>query len=346
MDNFSDGENGLVNRARSDSSKGDGNPEYDIKHFDIFERVGRGRFGFVHKVKRKTTNTHAIEPKWLAMKVLFKQELTESGVLLQLLKEVKLQSQMRHPRILRLLGVSQDSRRVYLFSDLLENGSIYTYLRRIGKFPEPITGKYLRQLLNALTYLHSKSIVHRDIKPENLLLNSTGDLVLCDFGWSSLIDEEGRTTVCGTPDYLPPEMIARTSYTEVIDSWTVGVLAFEFLAGRPPFIAPTQHETYAKIMVASYQCPPHVSEGARHFLSCALRVQADKRYTAGELYLHGWIQQQDENCTSIIEWEKQQDINTELEKDNNRREWEKMIEGKGKGSVEIDKENVTSKTVL
>jgi serine/threonine protein kinase len=98
-------------------------------------------------------------------------------------------------------------------------------------------------------------------------------------------------------------MIMRQSYSETVDSWTAGVLAYEFLVGRPPFMAPTQQEAYSKILEADYTCPPHVSIGPRHFLSCALRVNPIKRYSAGELFLHGWIQEQDEASMSIVEWE-------------------------------------------
>lgn len=283
--------------------------QWVISAFDVFERVGRGRFGYVHKVKRKG---QLGDGKLYAMKVLFKHELAESGVLQQLLKEVEIQSRVKHPRIVRLLGVSQDARRVYLFSALIAHGSIYTHLKRVGRFPEEVTGKYMKQLLNAVTYLHSKNICHRDIKPENLLLAASGDLMLCDFGWCSPIDEENkRTTICGTPEYLPPEMITRTCYSKVVDSWTCGVLCYEFLVGRPPFLAPSQHEIYSKIVVADYMVPPHVSEGAAHFLSCALRVNAEKRYTAGELFLHGWVQLQDEDAMGILEWEKKRDTDEE-----------------------------------
>jgi len=275
-----------------------------VEGFEIGQRVGRGRFGHVHKVRRKGSGQGEGEGQLYAMKVLFKAELEESGVLHQLLNEVEIQAQMRHKYILKLLGVSQDSRRVYLFSHLASNGSIYSCLKRLGKFPSKITGKYIKQLLNALTYLHSKRLVHRDVKPENLLLSSTGDLLLCDFGWSSSIDEDGRKTICGTPDYLPPEMIQRTNYSQVVDSWTCGVLCYEFLVGRPPFLAPTQHEIYSRIMICSYTVPPHVCDGARHFMSCALRVDPEKRYTAGELYLHLWVQDQDENGETVLQWER------------------------------------------
>lgn len=260
-----------------------------IDDFAIGDKIGRGRFGHVFRVKKKDSG------KIYAMKVLFKAELVSHNCMPQLVKEVEVQNKMRHKYVLRLLGVCQDAKRVYLFTDLAEKGSLYALLKKAGKFSEQLSGKYLRQLLNALTYLHQKSIVHRDIKPENLLLSSGDDLLLADFGWCTEIDEGGRLTVCGTPDYLPPEMITHSTYTNVIDSWTCGVLLYEFLTGRAPFTGLTQHETFANILSGTYVCPPSFSEGVISFLGCALRVNADKRWNAGELFMHPWTQEQDES---------------------------------------------------
>lgn len=90
-------------------------------------------------------------------------------------------------------------------------------------------------MTDALIYLHSKHIIHRDIKPENLLLSSTGDLKIGDFGWSVHAPSNRRTTLCGTLDYLPPEMVEGREHGAKVDLWALGVLAYEFLVGKPPF---------------------------------------------------------------------------------------------------------------
>lgn len=169
------------------------------------------------------------------MKVLFKQELVENKIVEQLSKEIELQSRIRHKYILRLRFLGQDDARVYLYMDIAHHGNLYNFLRRLNKFPEDICGKYLRQLLNALTYLHEIQIMHRDIKPENLMLSSNGDLLLGDFGWSNYFNNSDRWTICGTPEYLPPEMISRQQHSQDVDSWTCGVLCYEFLTGETPF---------------------------------------------------------------------------------------------------------------
>lgn len=90
-------------------------------------------------------------------------------------------------------------------------------------------------MAEALRYLHSKKIMHRDIKPENLLIGLDGSLKIGDFGWSVHAPSQRRNTFCGTLDYLPPEMIEGKAYNEKVDHWALGVLAYEFLCGRPPF---------------------------------------------------------------------------------------------------------------
>jgi serine/threonine protein kinase len=291
-----------------------------VDDFIIGEKIGKGRFGHVFTVtlprakkaaiSTSTSSSSSSVPEQqgdsiYAMKVLFKQELVQNGILDQLLKEVEIQNKLRHKYILRLKFCLQDSKRVYLFTDVAPFGSVYAFQRRIGKFPADIAGKYLRQLLNALTYLHANSVIHRDIKPENLLIGESGNLLLADFGWCTPIDDlEGRMTVCGTPDYLPPEMVQHKRYSSVVDSWTVGVLCYEFLTGHPPFGGMTQQEKYDNAVAGKYTCPPYIPEGAKSFLSVSLRVDPEKRYTAGELFLHPWIQEQDENGRSIVDYER------------------------------------------
>merc|ERR1711970_666287 len=116
-----------------------------------------------------------------------------------------------------------------------------------GKFDEKRTAKYIRQMSAALAYCHTKKVIHRDIKPENLLLDMKGDLKIADFGWSVHAPTSRRATMCGTLDYLPPEMIEGHAHDEKVDLWSLGVLTYEFLVGKPPFEAENNNETYRRI---------------------------------------------------------------------------------------------------
>ncbi len=113
-------------------------------------------------------------------------------------------------------------------------------------------------------------MIHRDIKPENLLLDMKGDLKIADFGWSVHAPSSRRATMCGTLDYLPPEMVEGNSHDEKVDLWSLGVLCYEFLVGKPPFETQSHKETYQRIVNVDIKWPHHVSPGKSHYdrLSC------------------------------------------------------------------------------
>lgn len=122
-------------------------------------------------------------------------------------------------------------------------------------------------MADALKYCHKRKVIHRDIKPENLLLGLHGELKIADFGWSVHAPSSRRTTLCGTLDYLPPEMVKGQTHNHTVDLWGIGVLCYECLVGEPPFLAKTYEDTYVKITKARYKCPEFVSEGAQDLIS-------------------------------------------------------------------------------
>jgi len=130
-------------------------------------------------------------------------------------------------------------------------------------------------LADALLYCHTKHVIHRDIKPENLLLGIKGDLKIADFGWSVHAPNARRQTLCGTLDYLPPEMVEGGEHDASVDVWSLGVLMFEFLVGRPPFEAEQHTDTYRRIAQVDLQIPPNLSAEARDLL-CRLLVKEPK----------------------------------------------------------------------
>ena len=122
-------------------------------------------------------------------------------------------------------------------------------------------------MTDALSYCHSKKVIHRDIKPENLLWDNYGNIKMADFGLSVHAPTSRRTTICGTLDYLPPEMIDSKTHDEKVDLWSLGVLCYELLVGKPPFIAPTQSETYHKISLGEYTVISKMSPNAADLIS-------------------------------------------------------------------------------
>ena len=204
--------------------------EWHLTDFDIGRPLGKGKFGRVYMVRTK------VEPKYiLALKCLYKSEIVQSRVEKQIRREIEIQQNLRHPHVLRLYGYFHDEKRIFLMLEFAGKGELYKQLTKYGSFSERRSAVYIDQMADALSYLHSKHVIHRDIKPENLLLGINGELKIGDFGWSVHAPSNRRTTLCGTLDYLPPEMVEGREHNEKVDYWALGVLTYEFIVGSPPF---------------------------------------------------------------------------------------------------------------
>uniref|UniRef100_A0A2P2I3I6 Aurora kinase n=1 Tax=Hirondellea gigas TaxID=1518452 RepID=A0A2P2I3I6_9CRUS len=258
---------------------------WSINNFEIGRPLGKGKFGNVYLAREK--NSKYI----VALKVLFKSQLQKACVEHQLRREIEIQAHLRHPHILRLYGYFYDETRVYLILEYAPQGELYKVMQKQtdSRFNEATSAKYIKQLSEALRYCHSKSVIHRDIKPENLLLNLRGDLKIADFGWSVHAPSSRRTTLCGTLDYLPPEMVESKAHDEKVDLWSLGVLCYEFLCGSPPFEAETSSDTYKRICKVQLRFPSHVSASARDLITKLLRYTPSERLPLSEVLKHPWI---------------------------------------------------------
>ncbi|XP_033939118.1 aurora kinase A [Pseudochaenichthys georgianus] len=258
---------------------------WSLENFDIGRPLGKGKFGNVYLARERQSKFI------LALKVLFKKQLEKAGVEHQLRREVEIQSHLRHPNILRLYGYFHDSTRVYLILEFAPKGELYSELQRCGCFPEDKSATYIMELADALNYCHSKKVIHRDIKPENLLLGANGELKIADFGWSVHTPSSRRSTLCGTLDYLPPEMIEGKTHDEKVDLWSLGVLCYEFLVGKPPFETKSHEETYRKISRVEYTYPAQsdISAGAKDLIARLLKHNPMHRLPIQGVLSHPWV---------------------------------------------------------
>lgn len=254
---------------------------FHLGMFEIGRPLGKGKFGRVYLARERTSGFIC------ALKVLHKSELAQGRVEKQVRREIEIQSNLRHPNILQLFGHFHDSKRVFLILEFAAKGELYKHLRRENRFPEWKASQYIAQMASALRYLHRKHVIHRDIKPENILMGIHGEIKISDFGWSVHAPNSRRRTMCGTLDYLPPEMIkpgtSENYYNEKVDLWSLGVLTYEFLVGEAPF-EDTPVMTQRRITRADMTIPSFVSAEARDLIK---RVSKSLPNTIMARHAHG-----------------------------------------------------------
>ncbi|KAG5896711.1 hypothetical protein JTB14_014587 [Gonioctena quinquepunctata] len=224
---------------------------YDIEDFHIIKTIGTGTFGRVVLCKNKETDEYG------AMKILCLADVIRLKQVEHVKNEKNILQEIRHPFIVNMLWCDRDESCIYMLFDYVCGGELFSYLRNAGRFTSSTGNFYSAEIVSALEYLHSKSIVYRDLKPENLLLDKDGHLKITDFGFAKKLSD--RTwTLCGTPEYLAPEIIQSKGHNKAVDWWALGVLIYEMLAGYPPFYDDNPFGIYEKILSGKIEWPKHL----------------------------------------------------------------------------------------
>ncbi|KAJ1332737.1 hypothetical protein BSLG_008366 [Batrachochytrium salamandrivorans] len=243
---------------------------YRVNDFQLLKTLGTGTFGRVYLCKLKSSHKH------YAMKTLRKIEVVRLKQVEHIVSEKTILSAIRFPFIVNLLCTFQDERNVYMLEEYVVGGELFSHLRRAGRFSNDMTKFYASQITLALEYLHSMDIIYRDLKPENLLLDCDGNIKLTDFGFAKVVHD--RTwTLCGTPEYLAPEIIQSKGHGKAVDWWALGILVFEMLAGYPPFFDDNPFGIYEKILQGRIAFPSHVDLDAREFIKRLLTPDRSRR---------------------------------------------------------------------
>lgn len=164
--------------------------------------------------------------------------------------------------------------------EYVPGGELFSLLRQRGKFDSKTSVFYAAEIVCALEYLHNLQIVYRDLKPENILLDVEGHLKLTDFGFAKRITNK-TYTLCGTPEYLAPEVILSRGHDQCCDWWTLGVIIFEFLSGTPPFFDENQYRVYEKILTTKIEWPRYFDSSAKDLIKKLLVSDPTKRLGSG-----------------------------------------------------------------
>ncbi|KNC56254.1 AGC protein kinase [Thecamonas trahens ATCC 50062] len=257
-----------------------------MQEYETIKIIGMGAFAKVILVRKRSTGA------FFAMKVVPKSRLRSNKHLVETQKtERNVLARVDHPFIVRLHHAFQSKEKLYLVLDFINGGELFYWLNEEGAFSESRVQFYVAQMALAIGHLHSLGVLYRDLKPENVLLDASGYIRLTDFGISKQTSDagSGRTSsFCGTPNYMAPEIIAGGMYGRSVDWWCLGILMFEMLVGRPPFMLDASDtndvifERIARAKRADVTVPFHVSDATQDFLYCILDVSPAHRLGSGK----------------------------------------------------------------
>ncbi|EEC12471.1 myosin light chain kinase, putative, partial [Ixodes scapularis] len=258
--------------------------------YSLCELLGDGNFAQVFQCVHRDTGVE------YALKVIDKDKC--KGKEQMIANEVAILRRVQHRNIVRLVEEFDFDSELYLVMELVKGGDLFDAIAAASKFPEAEAGRLVWHLAGALAYLHALSIVHRDIKPENLLVGGGGLLKLADFGLAVQLPPGGERlfTVCGTPTYVAPEILAETGYGLEVDVWAMGVIMYILLCGFPPFVSQSsnQDELFDQILSGRFEfMSPYwdgISASAKELIRGMLQVEVGERFTAAQVLGHPWLE--------------------------------------------------------
>jgi len=251
--------------------------------------LGTGAFSQVRLAESKDHTG-----KLYAIKVIDKKALKGKEDSLE--NEIKVLRRLDHPNVVKLLEAYESKHSVYLVMQLVTGGELFDRIVEKGSYTEKDAADLIKQVLDAVAYMHREGVVHRDLKPENLLYQCQDEdskIMISDFGLSKMEDSGIMATACGTPGYVAPEVLAQKPYGKSVDVWSIGVISYILLCGYPPFYDENDANLFAQILKGEFEFDsPYwddISDPAKEFIRQLMCVDVEKRLTCDESLKHAWI---------------------------------------------------------
>lgn len=257
--------------------------------YQLKDLLGTGAFSQVRLAEVKDDPSRVV-----AIKIIDKKALKGKEDSLE--NEIRVLRRLQHPNIVQLMETYEDREHVYLIIELVTGGELFDRIVEKGSYTEKDASDLIRQVLEAVDYMHDQGVVHRDLKPENLLYYSPDEdskIMISDFGLSKMEDSGIMATACGTPGYVAPEVLAQKPYGKAVDVWSIGVIAYILLCGYPPFYDENDANLFAQILKGEFEFDSpywdEISESAKDFIRQLMCVDVEKRYTCKQALGHPWI---------------------------------------------------------
>jgi len=274
--------------------------------------IGEGGFSIVWKVRHKIT--HQI----YAIKIINKDNIIKQCMVDQVNRELEIMYKLNHPYIIKLYSHFEDDEDLCLIMEIASKGQLYSSIKRLKHLNQRTAAQYMREIISAVKYLHTQNppIIHRDIKPENILLDQEGRCKLADFGWSKFNnDTHNNDSICGTLEYLAPEIVNNLGHDEKVDIWDLGILLFEMLTGRTPFhITEDKNEIFNSIRNLKIVWTDDFPKLARDLVTKILVINPKDRLKLDEILNHQWFKENTllKPILNPINFNERQDLESHL----------------------------------
>ncbi|KAL1513517.1 hypothetical protein ABEB36_002919 [Hypothenemus hampei] len=251
------------------------------------EFLGRGGFAKCYQIVN-LGNLKVFAGKVVSKKLMAKQNQKD-----KMTQEIQIHSSLNHKNVVGFHTFFEDHANVYIVLELCKRKSMMELHKRRRALSEPETRFYMNHIISGVHYLHHNRIIHRDLKLGNLFLNDDLHVKIGDFGLATKIEYDGerKKTLCGTPNYIAPEILKKEGHSYEVDIWSIGCIMYTLLVGKPPFETLTLKETYVKIKKCDYKINVNLSSSAKHMIMIMLQSNPTKRPKIEQLSKHEFLTQ-------------------------------------------------------